>query len=129
MTKTRKSECRHTSNDEASSAVNATAKRARRRLLPAISSLVASIIVVAIWGGLHPSGVKAGAEFSVASSPDRLAMNDAQSPSADTGGPAIHFPEQAFDFGTVPQGTKVSHTFAVKNTGDRPLKLIRAKAS
>jgi len=46
-----------------------------------------------------------------------------------TGGPSIHFLEQSHDFGTIAEGVKVSHTFIVQNTGDQPLKLIRAKGS
>lgn len=51
-------------------------------------------------------------------------------PVVSTGhGPSIHFPEPEFDFGLIAQGARVSHTFVVKNTGDEPLKLIRAKGS
>jgi hypothetical protein len=46
-----------------------------------------------------------------------------------TGGPSIHFPEPSYDFGVIDEGVSVSHTFIVQNTGDLPLKLIRAKAS
>jgi hypothetical protein len=41
-------------------------------------------------------------------------------------GPSIHFPEPSYDFGSIAQGAKVSHRFVVQNTGDEPLKLIRA---
>ena len=53
------------------------------------------------------------------------------SATADTGNdgtPKIFFPETSHDFGSVAQGSKVSHTFVVRNTGDAPLKLIKAKA-
>jgi hypothetical protein len=49
--------------------------------------------------------------------------------SAGDGGPCVYFPEPTFSFGTIPQGTSVSHTFKVQNVGDKPLKLIRAKGS
>ena len=48
---------------------------------------------------------------------------------AEGHGPSIQFLESEFDFGAVSQGEKVSHTFIFKNTGDEPLKLIRAKGS
>ena len=51
----------------------------------------------------------------------------AQKPPSTGHGPSIHFPEPEFDFGSIPEGAKVSHTFVVQNTGDEPLKLIRAK--
>jgi hypothetical protein len=43
---------------------------------------------------------------------------------AAEGTPKIEFPEMSYDFGTVVQGAKVSHTFAVRNAGSGPLKLI-----
>lgn len=46
-----------------------------------------------------------------------------------TRGPLAQFPETLHDFGTIVQGEKVSHTFIVKNVGDEPLKLIKAKGS
>jgi len=39
------------------------------------------------------------------------------------------FTETEFDFGTVTEGEKVSHTYAFKNTGDEPLILSNAKGS
>ncbi len=39
------------------------------------------------------------------------------------------FDETTFDFGTVTEGEKVSHTYAFKNTGDEPLILQNAKGS
>ncbi len=48
---------------------------------------------------------------------------------SSTRGPLAHFPETLHDFGTIVQGEKVSHTFIVKNVGDEPLKLIKAKGS
>jgi hypothetical protein len=46
-----------------------------------------------------------------------------------TGTPKIFYPETIYDFGPVNQGDKVSHKFIVKNVGDAPLKLIKAKGS
>lgn len=39
------------------------------------------------------------------------------------------FEETTFDFGTVKDGEKVSHTYKFKNTGDEPLILSNAKGS
>lgn len=39
------------------------------------------------------------------------------------------FTETEFDFGTVTEGEKVSHTYTFKNTGDEPLILSNAKGS
>ena len=57
----------------------------------------------------------------------RQAGND--SGSQNTGGaPKLFFPETSYDFGSVAQQTKVSHTFVVRNIGEAALKLISAKA-
>lgn len=42
---------------------------------------------------------------------------------------AITFTADAFDFGTVPQGTPVTHVFSFKNTGKEPLVLSAVNAS
>ncbi len=55
--------------------------------------------------------------------------NDKQTTASGSHGPSIHFPEPSYDFGTIAQGDKVSHTFVVQNKGDEPLKLIRAQGS
>lgn len=39
------------------------------------------------------------------------------------------FAGEVYDFGEVPEGTKVTHQFSFTNTGDSPLKLTRVKAS
>ncbi len=41
----------------------------------------------------------------------------------------VEFEGEVFDFGEVPEGTKVSHQFVFTNTGEHPLKLTRVKAS
>jgi hypothetical protein len=38
-----------------------------------------------------------------------------------TKGPVIAWEKSTFDFGDVPQGDKVEHTFKFKNTGNEPL--------
>ncbi len=58
-----------------------------------------------------------------------VADNNTATTSTDGHGPSIQFLETEYDFGSVSQGEKVSHTFIVKNTGDEPLKIIRAKGS
>ncbi|MCI4670641.1 MAG: DUF1573 domain-containing protein [Bacteroidia bacterium] len=42
---------------------------------------------------------------------------------------SVEWAEEVFDYGTVVQGKKVTHTFKFKNTGDNPLNLTRVKAS
>jgi hypothetical protein len=69
--------------------------------------------------------------------PMTLAQNQAQrvpaaNPKGDipaSGGPQISFPERSYNFGKITQGAKPSHTFVVKNSGDAPLKLVRAAGS
>lgn len=56
-------------------------------------------------------------------------QSDDNTGQAPTGGPKIFFPETVHDFGTVMQGEEATHKFVVKNVGDAPLKLIKAKGS
>ena len=42
---------------------------------------------------------------------------------------SIEFTEEAFDFGEIPQGEKVEHTFKFKNTGENDLVIVSAKGS
>jgi hypothetical protein len=39
------------------------------------------------------------------------------------GAPLMHLPEKEFDFGYVPQNSKVSHVFMIYNNGDDSLKI------
>ncbi len=39
------------------------------------------------------------------------------------------WPEKVHDFGNIPQGAPVTHTFKVVNTGDQPLTIADVKAS
>ena len=43
--------------------------------------------------------------------------------------PVIEFDNTTFDFGTVKEGEKVSHTYQIKNTGEAPLLIETARAS
>lgn len=45
------------------------------------------------------------------------------------GTPEIYLPEPEFDFGVVPQHSKLTHIFKVVNKGDGPLKLIKVSGS
>lgn len=48
---------------------------------------------------------------------------------ADPNGPKIQFDETTFDFGTVMQGERLSHTFTFTNTGKSDLLISSATAS
>ena len=55
------------------------------------------------------------------------AIDSMGGPASD--GPQIHFVEPEYDFGTIAQGSKVSHTFVVQNIGTAPLRLIKAQGT
>ena len=40
-------------------------------------------------------------------------------------GPELTIPEEAFDFGYIPQNSKVSHVFWLRNTGDQELRIVK----
>lgn len=99
-------------------------------------TLFGLVLLVAI-GYWYWSGPMAASQHTAQTSGEKPAVtaeNSKVSPGNDTVRtdgkmPKITFPETEFDFGTISQQTKVSHTFRVKNTGDAPLTLIRAKGS
>lgn len=80
------------------------------------------VIIAAVWFGLQHSNVLSKAESKVNS-------GTTQSSVTVTGGPSIQFPEPSYDFGTINQGDKATHTFVIRNIGDAPLKIIKAKGS
>jgi len=49
--------------------------------------------------------------------------------STTEGTPRIVAVEEDFDFGQVEQGIKAKHVFTIRNEGDAPLKIIKAKGS
>lgn len=62
--------------------------------------------------------------------PNAAAQPAAQEAVVPTGPTTVMaFEETEFDFGTVPEGEKVSHTYKFKNTGEEPLILSNAKGS
>jgi hypothetical protein len=52
-----------------------------------------------------------------------------QAPAASTSKAALTFTADTYDFGSIPQGTPVSHVFSFKNTGTEPLILSAVNAS
>lgn len=116
------------SENRGKSNVNAQSFGGTRRLLLAIVAIIAIAGAAVIWLDSGTSDIS-GAGHSASSQPASAALGDGRSRSSISGGPSIYFPESVFDFGTVGQRTKTSHTFVVQNIGDEPLKLIRAKGS
>jgi hypothetical protein len=47
----------------------------------------------------------------------------------DPNGPAFKFKEETWDFGSIPQGTPVTHVFNFDNAGKEPLVISQATAS
>jgi len=64
---------------------------------------------------------------SVADAPTTAPAAQAAVPTGPT--TVMEFDATEFDFGTVDEGEKVSHTYSFKNTGDEPLILSNAKGS
>ncbi len=105
-----------------------TPGRFRSFLIFALGIVLVGVLAI-VWLSRDSGGVTSAAE-SAASGQSLASQSNSNQPSgAVGGGPSIHLPEPSYDFGTISQGDKVSHTFAVQNIGDEPLKLIRAKGS
>lgn len=105
-----------------------TPSRFRSFLIFALGIVLVGALTV-VWVSRDSAGGASAAE-SAASGQSLASQSNSNQPSgAVGGGPSIYLPEPSYDFGTISQGDKVSHTFAVQNIGDEPLKLIRAKGS
>lgn len=92
----------------------------RTRLLP--------ILLAAAVGCLPLLATGAAARLPATDDAPTVVAPPAGGDSGDAdGGPRIYFPEPEYDFGTVQRGAKASHNFVVRNTGDEPLKILRAK--
>jgi hypothetical protein len=97
-----------------------------RRLRPVFILLSVIVVAAAAWVVLdssdeNPPPPAATQELLASSAPASNYINAGNPP---TGGPRIVFPETSYDFGTITQGSNVSHTFVVRNAGDAPLTLI-----
>ncbi len=95
-------------------------------ILAGIVVIVAAAVILFSMDFAELGGNNAGATLDQSSEAE---SNANQPPSVKVGGPSIYLPEKSYDFDTIPEGAKVSHTFIVKNTGTEPLELIRAKGS
>ena len=101
-----------------------------------ISAGVILVVLAAawFWGFAKDSApISKGSLQAAQTSKGTIDSSTSEDPSdnkgTDTSGtPKIFFPDTSHDFGSVAQGSKVSYTFVVRNTGDAPLKLIKAKA-
>ncbi len=110
--------------------VSANSRNRKRNLIliSAVGVFSVAIIAFLVLGGDSSSSLSTNSSAAV--SPGEETHGEQGVAPVSTGhGPSIHFPEPEFDFGSIAQGAKVSHTFVVQNTGDEPLKLIRAKGS
>lgn len=110
--------------------VSAQSRNRKRNLMLtyALGVLIIAIITFLVLGSdsSSSSSTKSSAEVSLG---EETHVEQAAPPVSTGHGPSIHFPEPSYDFGSISQGDKVSHTFVVQNTGDEPLKLIRAQGS
>ena len=85
--------------------------------------LFSLLIVISIMSCNTPS-TKTGGEYNI----DNPA--NAENPDESNNGlPSIDFEDTEFNFGTVIQGEKVSHSFVFKNNGDGNLIISNVKAS
>lgn len=95
-------------------------------VLIAITSCYAQEIIAAFSSFYHGIPNHTRGDFKATS----LSMAQEDSEDAEvTGVPKILFPETSYNFGTIPQGSNVSHTFVFRNVGSAPLRIINAKGS
>jgi hypothetical protein len=102
----------------------------RRYTIWTTSVLLAVVTMAGTWMILR---VEPPVKLASATNPPAtiLPADSSKSISSDSvsSSPKISFPETEYNFGTIAQGSKVSHTFVVRNVGDAPLRLIKAAGS
>lgn len=100
-----------------------------------VKSAILAVAVIGLLAGCQNTNndVRDAARQSVETNevqPGNDMQSAAQSPNIPTGPVTeMTFEEQRFNFGTVTEGEKVSHTFSFTNTGDEPLILSNARGS
>ncbi len=99
-------------------------------ILISIFGVIVVVIITFILFDNKSDTVSSIKSNSISNNSTKVSADNKQtSPINDGKGPSIQFPEPSYDFGTISQGDKVSHTFIVRNAGNEPLKLIKAKGS
>jgi hypothetical protein len=117
-------------NERTSSSRSDQGTKHKRNAVWSIIGLMVVATVAIAWMLFRNTSPSMPESTLVAQSPTAV-------PAADTdrkgdpasGGPQIHFLEPEYDFGTIAQGSKVSHTFVVQNIGTAPLRLIKAQGT
>jgi len=103
--------------------------RYRNRLLVSVAGVIVVAIAAFFFLGNNSNTASSRQTAAASDQPLNVLADNGRTTGADGHGPSIYFPESSYDFGSISQGDKVSHTFVVQNTGDKPLKLIRAHGS
>ena len=95
--------------------------------------LLATLLVAMFASCQNSNAVKDEARTAIENSvqPAQSAVQPAAQTAEVPTGPTTEmtFQETEFDFGTITEGDKVSHTYTFKNTGNEPLILSNAKGS
>jgi len=91
------------------------------------STLALAVFLMAAW--VLP-GCQGSAHDSSSQQLNQITQKNDENQEPNENGPApkIELAETTYDFGTAPEESSVSHTFKVKNVGNAPLQLIKAKA-
>lgn len=92
-------------------------------------ALVAVFMITACQSGNNDVREAARQDITAAT-PQNNIQSAVQAPTVPTGPTTVmSFSEDRFNFGTVTEGEKVSHTYTFTNTGDEPLILSNARGS
>ena len=101
----------------------------------ALAFAALAVFALAACGSEAEADVRANARQAVTATTEAVTPTTAPAtpgqPAAAPAGPttSMSFTEETFDFGTVDQGEKVSHTYKFTNSGSEPLILSNAKGS
>lgn len=109
--------------------MNKKSAPSRKRLFLSVIGVVAVAIIAYMVLGNSATTLSSRQSSEIMNPAGKVPAEQVSTPRSTGQGPSIHFPEPSYDFGSISQGDKVSHTFVVQNKGDEPLKLIKAQGS
>lgn len=94
----------------------------RGRILISAMLISLALLAMSVWRCTSQDTAQKQSE-----EPALAATDDETEVPTRVGGPCAYFPETIHDFGTAAKGLKHTHKFRVRNTGDAPLEIIKAK--
>jgi hypothetical protein len=97
----------------------------KRRIVLNLTLISLAVLAMSLWHCTSSDTTDTAQEG--AEKPALAAADNEVQETTFEGGPRISYPKTVHDFGTAAKGSKHKHKFIVRNIGDEPLEIIKAK--